>query len=1776
MKKQLLSVLSFLMLCIGIQAQTNIANYTFAKSISSYSPLSSPTILGAATAATGGTTSLDGTNYRVTFPSGFTFSFDGVAQTDLNINSNGYVGFSTALWTGNTTSPLANAPAGGTTTGIISGFARDLNAVYNPTASVVGDISYELTGIAPDRKLVVQYKNFKPYSSVIDARLLNFQIHLFESTHSTSPNHVEMVYGICNIDNSTATDIKVGLRGNSTTWANNVNSLMIADIPAGTTCDWTNVVTSNTNTSNLIFTNTNTSVSIPDGLVYHWAPPAVVLAPVRLFNAVSGITSSGAAISWTIPVGATQYNVQYRIPGTCSWTNFSGNPVLTNTATLTGLNSGTVYQIRVQSSDATNNAIWSHIPAQTGTGSGYVAAGTFSTLGIPVDLQTTSLQAPTVSATGCYGSSVPVVIQIKNAGTTILDFSLNNATVVTNITGTNPQSFTTTVNTGTLAPGATQNVTVTATYNMSAVGVYTIDATSTLATPDANTTNDAMVADTRTNIAPINAPFTNNFTGFTGANLSSVFPGWNEGTGSPIPSGTTSGWVTQTGLNGTGNITAKINLFSNTKNDWILTPKFAVTTGVSLQFDAAITGFNSLTADAEGMTGTDDKVDVMISTDCGNTFTSLLSITQTNSLTPAFTPFSVNLSAYVGQNVIIGFLASDGTINDVPDYDFHIDNINIASCFAPTGLTTSNITTTSVDLSWTAPITGSPASYIGEIRTSGAAGSGTLGLVSTGTVTAPTTTTNITALTALTAYTVYVRSDCGASDFSQWISTTFTSLANCQVPTALNTSTVLATSANFTWTAGGTETAWDIYYGAQPLTVPTATTAPTGTSSATSYSASGLTQVTAYSVYVRANCGAGSSSVWTAVKNFTTPVSCPAPLSLVVSGITPTTANATWLPGASEPSWLVNYMAPTTTVVTGSPSYSLTGLNPSTSYSIQVKGICAVGDSSTWTAFTTFMTPCLPPSILTTTPSSRCGAGTTTLSATGDVGATLNWYTNSIGGTAVGTGTLFTTPTITTTTDFYVSAVGGLITENVGRVSAASATGFITTPNWGIIFTTTKNVLVNSATIYPVGTGSVTIALLDATGAELAVTPAIAVTGTGTNTPVVVNLGFNVPTGNNFKIVLKAYTGITNLIRDGSGNVFPYTSASNALSVTGGWTGTASSGSYYWFYNLNISTGCESARTAVTASVTAPPVLSVTSGSTICANAIQTLSVTSTLSDFDNYVWTPNTNLFTDGGATTAYTGNNQSVLYYSSPLNNNTTYTLTATNTLNGCVNNTTVSMEATMPVIYASANPTLLCSGSTVSLTANTDIIATGTVTTGTATTLTGATAQPTAFCNRWSSYRMQTVYTASELTGFGLASGNITSISYSISTLGDAATNANFTVKCGTTTATAFTNFIATTGFSTVFTPAIYTHSVGLNTIIFNTPYFWDGVSNLVIEVSHDGANGINNSQTYYTATVANTVAWSTNGGATGTLSKNRLNTIINGQTISQGVGTVTWQWNPGAINSNTTVVTPINTGTTATTESYTVTALDPATTCTNSAVVNFSVSPLPTVIATASSASVCAGSSATLTASGATNYTWTAAGTASTQVVTLSSASVYTVTGETNGCSNTTTVSVGVNQIPTVSVSASNTLVCSNIGESSTLTASTSATSYTWSTTENTSVITVTPSVGTTYSLTVSDGTCEATATVFVDAQVCSGVNELVANGIGVYPNPTNGIVNISISSELAGNTSIEVYDAIGKLTIKENLTSNTTTINTSKLVDGIYVYKIMNNNTAIKIGKIVKQ
>ena len=264
-----------------------------------------------------------------------------------------------------------------------------------------------------------------------------------------------------------------------------------------------------------------------------------------------------------------------------------------------------------------------------------------------------------------------------------------------------------------------------------------------------------------------------------------------------------------------------------------------------------------------------------------------------------------------------------------------------------------------------------------------------------------------------------------------------------------------------------------------------------------------------------------------------------------------------------------------------------------------------------------------------------------------------------------------------------------------------------------------------------------------------------------------------------------------------------------------------------------------------------------------------------------------------------------------------------------------------------------------------------------------------------------------------------------------------------------------------------------------------------------------------------------------------------------------------------SSGSAVVSP-----TATT-SYTVSGSSAAG-CQSSTVITISVNP--TLAFSANSGSVCIGSTFTMTPSGASSYTFSSG----TAVVTPTTTTTYTIVGVNSvGCYGTQICTVTVNALPIVSATTSNTLIC--LGGSAILTASTTATSYTWNTGATTLSVSVSPTITSTYTVNVSNAaSCSASSMVMITVSPCTGINEIFANSISVYPNPNNGLINISLTSELAQHSSLEIYDAIGKLIIKQVLANELNAINISNLNNGIYLFKVLNNSNIIKIGKLIKE
>jgi large repetitive protein len=99
----------------------------------------------------------------------------------------------------------------------------------------------------------------------------------------------------------------------------------------------------------------------------------------------------------------------------------------------------------------------------------------------------------------------------------------------------------------------------------------------------------------------------------------------------------------------------------------------------------------------------------------------------------------------------------------------------------------------------------------------------------------------------------------------------------------------------------------------------------------------------------------------------------------------------------------------------------------------------------------------------------------------------------------------------------------------------------------------------------------------------------------------------------------------------------------------------------------------------------------------------------------------------------------------------------------------------------------------------------------------------------------------------------------------------------------------------------------------------------------------------------------------------------------------------------------------------------------------------------------SPTICTGTSATLTASGASSYSWSSGGTSSTEIVTPPSSTTYTVTGTTNGCSNTalSIVSVITCNTPEAEFSGTPTVMCDSGCVAFTDLSTNSPTSWAWS-------------------------------------------------------------------------------------------------------------------------------
>jgi hypothetical protein len=134
---------------------------------------------------------------------------------------------------------------------------------------------------------------------------------------------------------------------------------------------------------------------------------------------------------------------------------------------------------------------------------------------------------------------------------------------------------------------------------------------------------------------------------------------------------------------------------------------------------------------------------------------------------------------------------------------------------------------------------------------------------------------------------------------------------------------------------------------------------------------------------------------------------------------------------------------------------------------------------------------------------------------------------------------------------------------------------------------------------------------------------------------------------------------------------------------------------------------------------------------------------------------------------------------------------------------------------------------------------------------------------------------------------------------------------------------------------------------------------------------------------------------------TVSASAIDSVLcNGDsTIVNGSGALTYTWTGGVTNG-----TAFYPGSTTT---YTVMGTD-ANGCTNWSVQTITVNPLPTLTFTTTVPLLCIGQTATITASGASTYTWNTSANTAAIVVSPTTSTTYTVdVTDVNGCMNTGT-------------------------------------------------------------------------------------------------------------------------------------------------------------------------
>ncbi len=235
---------------------------------------------------------------------------------------------------------------------------------------------------------------------------------------------------------------------------------------------------------------------------------------------------------------------------------------------------------------------------------------------------------------------------------------------------------------------------------------------------------------------------------------------WHEAKGFPGSLNmTNSRWTYDGFLNQGTTGAARVYVYGTAQHtsEWLISPSFDLSNGnYELSFKVGITGFSN----TGGVTmGIDDSVSLLVSTDGGNTWNSIIDWNPNNNPSSVGNFYAFDLANYVGNpDVRFAYFANAGDTAQ-NGYNFYVDDFVITGtgCAAPSNLNSTITGTTSAILSWVDNTSGA-ASYLVEWK---AVGTTTW---SNYTTSVGATSYTLTGLTADTEYQWRVTSDCGAGN----------------------------------------------------------------------------------------------------------------------------------------------------------------------------------------------------------------------------------------------------------------------------------------------------------------------------------------------------------------------------------------------------------------------------------------------------------------------------------------------------------------------------------------------------------------------------------------------------------------------------------------------------------------------------------------------------------------------------------------------------------------------------------------------------------------------------------------------------------------------------------------------------------------------------------------------------------------------------------------------------------------------------------------------------